>query len=1137
MLDPTARQLELLGELQQRDPELVSRYDPGRGVYAMVRGALTRPRKEGAEDEDALQKFLDRYGELFGPPTISRTTRLLRNRRDNLGWRHLELQQYTAPTTAEGRPSRSRTPANGDGEAGRLEVYASKLVAHFNADGALVEIQSSCWRDIPSLPKAKIGPKQVQELLAANARRSPGYDELARQMRERKEEQFPVMQPPRQVAYPWQGELRVAWTTYAYGPAPKPELRASKEPVVVLDLGQTFIDAMTGEQFLFAPTSKGVETADTGLGLGVTPIGGPYVARTLDITHVDSGTTYRLHDTTEARDIITYDAGNSSSFDTDTERLTGITGGTLPVSSDADGDKDWDQLPANTTVAERTASQQPEVDLHFHIRDIYRWYDALAGGRAGWDDGQYSDPPVPDQAVRAIAHASDGGNAQSINAGERLQLSGGNWVSWLQFFDGDVVTYDYLSGSRFIVGHEYQHGITDFNFVDGSGNPGLTYSDWLAACHEGLSDVFGGLFSEDWSPGTDISPTGQVFRNIAYPRDTAAFDPSKFDHFADRNNITGTGARYFRGDILAHVAFLIGAGGVHQRLTRTPALIPVVSLGRETVNGRDVLKAARIWYRAVTYYFSNHGALTGIPANDENTFHTLRDGCVSAAADLYGTNSPEHRGTILAFYAAGLHPTGTTYGPDVTFLRWGADWWRSRPYIGVPSPDWSSVDLFVNNGGASEWNALINVMDGGTPTDFENSVYCRVRNVGDQQAPNVQLQFEYARVGTGGGAWLPVTDKDGNIQTLSVGTLAAGASNFPDSAQNSPPITARIKWYIPPLAMGETADHYCLRATAVSLGDVNPHNNQVQSNIAYAPYDPGGGFRMGLVARNPFQRPIPVDLRVSSAMPKGWRARVLDILGQERLNPGEERLLTVGIDMRPGADKRIEPPYDGEIRGTLAGPVSGAFSGTLLETRMRGAQFTGRLAARVGDAGTFVGVLEGLLDADTGRIRGRAVGEYHNAGAEPARTAVSVDGCLRPLRRVDIAQFVDGHPIGGVTVQVQVPTPAGSCAFTLPPTDTLVRPRHEPRPEPGTGTGVGAGAAHAVKGKVERLFYDSFGEFRGFAIEQGAGVEGRKIVRIATDERGVERVMRRASERDQAVTVHLLGEGFDRIVEIAVERD
>jgi hypothetical protein len=132
---------------------------------------------------------------------------------------------------------------------------------------------------------------------------------------------------------------------------------------------------------------------------------------------------------------------------------------------------------------------------------------------------------------------------------------------------------------------------------------------------------------------------------------------------------------------------------------------------------------------------------------------------------------------------------------------------------------------------------------------------------------------------------------------------------------------------------------------------------------------------------------------------------------------------------------------------------------------------------------------------------------------------------------VDIAQFVDGHPIGGVTVQVQVPTPAGACAFTLPPTDTLVRPRHEPRPEPGTG------AAHAVKGKVERLFYNSFGEFRGFAIEQGAGVEGRKIVRIATDERGVERVMRRASERGQAVTVHLLGEGFDRIVEIAVERD
>ena len=80
---------------------------------------------------------------------------------------------------------------------------------------------------------------------------------------------------------------------------------------------------------------------------------------------------------------------------------------------------------------------------------------------------------------------------------------------------------------------------------------------------------------------------------------------------------------------------------------------------------------------------------------------------------------------------------------------------------------------------ASEWNALINVMDGGTPTDFENSVYCRVRNVGDQQAPNVQLQFEYARVGTGGGAWVWV----GSSSSIRSGSSIRSS---PSSERNTP---------------------------------------------------------------------------------------------------------------------------------------------------------------------------------------------------------------------------------------------------------------------------------------------------------------------------------------------------------------
>jgi hypothetical protein len=314
--------------------------------------------------------------------------------------------------------------------------------------------------------------------------------------------------------------------------------------------------------------------------------------------------------------VITYDVGGSTSWSSRTEIVSALAAGTLPVSADTDGDKAWTTTASNTTDAQRTASQQPEVDAHYLCGDLYEWYDALSGGRAGWDDGNYSSPPVPDQPVRVLTHAYDDGAAtsRSVNAYMDRGMSGGNWYAFLAFFDGNPTAtcttpndraYDYLAGSRFIVGHEYRHAITDFSFEDAGGNPGLTYSGWLAAVHEGLSDVFGTLYAENWLPGPEISAANLVFRNLAYPRDPNAWvnrtggipcglSNHNKDHWDDRN--LDSGFQYDRGTIIAHCAYLIGAGGVHQRASRTPVLIPVEGLGHQTVNGRSVLRAARIWY-------------------------------------------------------------------------------------------------------------------------------------------------------------------------------------------------------------------------------------------------------------------------------------------------------------------------------------------------------------------------------------------------------------------------------------------------------------------------------------------------------------------------------------------------------------
>ena len=516
--------------------------------------------------------------------------------------------------------------------------------------------------------------KALRESLLRTAETAAGFAALAGRMRELREESFPIMQRPRLALHPWKGGFRWCWITYAYvpmeveGPGRQPTGRTT------LDLAQVFVDARTAEPFIVAPTRLNVEVADSGSGSAATPLGGPFTTRTLEIVRESGTNTYRLRDTTHDRDIVTYDVAANASFSTGTEIADAIRNGTLPKSEDTDGNKNWNGTAATTSDADRTASQQPEVDAHFYAGKIYEWYNALAGTRAGWDDGNYTAPLVPDQDVSVLTHVFDDSVAtsRSINAFFAKALRNGSWYAFLAFFDGNPTQmsgsnargFDYLSGSKMIVAHEYQHAITDFSFEDAAGNPGLTNTGWFSAVHEGLSDVFAGLCSENWTPGPEFSNAGLILRNLAYPRDANSWENmsgpfpnglgnSNKDHFDDRN-LNG-GGRYDRGTILAHAAYLMAAGGVHQRASRSPVLIPVYSLGKESRGGLDVYKAARIWYRAVTWYFSTHGALLAIPANDENTFRTLRNACVSAAIDIYGFNSAEHRTTVLAFYSVGLH--------------------------------------------------------------------------------------------------------------------------------------------------------------------------------------------------------------------------------------------------------------------------------------------------------------------------------------------------------------------------------------------------------------------------------------------------------------------------------------------------
>lgn len=1041
MTNITPEQQQLVNQLRSRASIRDLVWDDVRGVASYVRGELDAAReREGKKTtpallEQRLRKFLERYRALFGPtqlPTDALT--LLQEKTDELGWHHLVLQHTIRVQTR-------RQP---------VEVYGAKLAAHFNAAGTLVEVQSSLWRDIRVATKVRVSARQVCALQLKRLEGVSGFSAL-RDRLQKIEKLFPLTDTPRLVVYPWKGEFLLAWATYGYGAQEVME-SGKEEGQVTITYGQMFVDATTGAEILFAPTLQTAETQTTGSGLAVTPLTGSRTSRTLNIVREGTTSTYRLKDLTHNRNIVTYDPACSTAYNQDDEVEPAIRNGTLPVSEDTDGDANWNREPSTTVT--RTDAQLPEVDAHHFVRQQYEWYQALAN-RVGWDNGNYADPPVPNQTLNILAHCYPPdawfSNCTTFNAYKWSRKANVEtnptkppkyrWTFWLAFMDGNGTTYDYPAGSRFIVAHEYQHAITDFSFTDGGGNPGLTYKGWLGAVHEGLSDVFGGLSSEDWRPCQEVShlTPAQIFRNLVYPRDTAAYDANKLDHFADRGTLTGF---YERGTILAHCAFLMAAGGVHERTTRSPVLIPVYSLGHDTVSSVSFYKAARIWYRALSVYASTIGALTGTLNTDESAFRTLRDGCVTAAEDLYGVNSAERLSTILAFYAVGLHPPGQNYGADVTFLRWGISWDLSRTYVGLTSPDYASLDLFINNGGTSEWNALVNIVDPATgqETKYENNIYCRVRNVGDQPASNVEVTLQYAKIGTAPGTWLDVKDKNGNIVKLTIGTLAAGQSNFPDSNQNNPPASASVKWCVPPLAAGEVVDHFCLRAQVTASNDVNPHNNDVQSNIAYTAYSPAAPARATFFVGNPFKKEtIPIKLSMKAALPKGWQARVLEDFKDKPLKPGEQRALTLAIETQPGADRELQLPLDGDVRGHLYGTVSGPFTGSLTDTTLAGLELRGRLSASLPHIGAVVGLFTGTIDLHTGQISGRILATT-TCLKRKEQVRVGVEACLRPWRRVDISQWHGADLLGGITIQVQVPWGRGPCAVKLPPADTKVMP-------------------------------------------------------------------------------------------------
>lgn len=1014
----TDEQRALLTELEGAGLQELH-WNEERGVAEYARGAFGR---DACKSPPAASAFWRKFSPLFGPPLLAQQIWPLRVRTDSLGWSHHEFQQFCF---VDGRKDLVSYP--GDERRSGLEVHDSFVALHVDAQGELTEIQSTCWRDVfipgEALPDANGWPDaaSLRGGLVQSLASAPGLKRLLGARNKVSLSDLALLESPRLVVAAEAGGFRLCWLVHGAFLFDDGDPRQRG-----LRPGKALIDTVTGERLQTRFHGSDAELPDTGSGLGLLPFGGPYGSRPLDIVRVDATATYRLRDTTHARQIVTYDVAESASYPNYFDTAQWLSAGSVPVSTDSDGDKTWNRIGSEGTPAERAASQQPEAEVHAMTARVYEWYDALAGGsgRAGLDDGNYPSHVPADMPVHTLTHVP-GLNGQFYSGLD----SAGRRVSYLSF-GTEVGTAGHRAweASAFVVSHEYHHGITAHSVASSDPTYSTGFNDWRRAASEGLADVFGGLFSGEWYAAAGIAPGGVPLRNLAYPRDPAAARVAR-DHFADRP-ADDSDQGYATGTILAHCAYLMSQGGVHQRAARTPALIPVHALGTVMSGALEVPLAARIWYRMMDTRFATAGG-----ASNADLFRMLRTETLAAAQDLAGTASAEYRTTRLAFHAVGLQPAGEAYGPDPTFLPWGWGWRFSRPFLGLDCPDWASLDLFINNGGASEWNAIVNAE--GSTMVFENSVYCRVRNVGDQTANGVSISFEYAKHGTAPVVWLPMLDMAGTVQTLFVGNLAPGAANFADSDQDSPPATARVTWHLPPHAAGEEVDHYCIRARVSSSNDTNAFNNSVQSNVAYATLEAQMARSMAFTIGNPTREPLKADLRLQATLPASWRVAIREPLDGVTLKPGEERILHLHI-ARGEASVDFEPPFNGALRGELGGSLSGGFRGTLSDAEGEGGELRGRIAARPDCGGSLVGRFEGRVDAARAEIRGRFSGLHHCHGGQTA-VCLSLRACLRPERRVNVRQMAGTMALGGFTVQVQLPVPA-HCDWVVPPTDTRYRP-------------------------------------------------------------------------------------------------
>ncbi|MFE2105598.1 M4 family metallopeptidase [Kitasatospora sp. NPDC059463] len=191
-----------------------------------------------------------------------------------------------------------------------------------------------------------------------------------------------------------------------------------------------------------------------------------------------------------------------------------------------------------------------------------------------------------------------------------------------------------------VAGHEMSHGVT-------SATANLTYSGESGGLNEATSDIFGTMVEwyanlpvdvPDYLIGEKINifGNGQPLRYLDKP----SKDGSSKDTWY--SGIGSIDVHYSSG-VANHWFYLASEGSGTKTINGVTYNSPTSNGSTVTGIGRD--KAAAIWYRALTVYFTS-----------STNYKGARTGTLSAAADLFGgVNTPEYKTVAAAWSAVGVN--------------------------------------------------------------------------------------------------------------------------------------------------------------------------------------------------------------------------------------------------------------------------------------------------------------------------------------------------------------------------------------------------------------------------------------------------------------------------------------------------